>query len=131
MGLVKPVAKPGWFEIGGNTIYLRSRWEYQYATYLEWLKKQQVIECWEYEPETFWFLQIKRGVRSYKPDFKVFQRDGTHYWVEVKGYMDSKSSTKLRRMNKYYPDERIYVIDKAWFSKNKSQISVIGALSSK
>ena len=73
---------------------------------------------WEHEPSTFWFENIKRGVRSYLPDFRVWNVDGTHYWVEVKGYMDSKSKTKIKRFKKYYPNEPIYIVDKEWFRKH-------------
>ena len=67
------------------------------------------IEAWDYEPQEFWF-PVKRGTLSYKPDFKVTEVGGLHTWYEVKGYMDRQSGTKLRRMAKYYPDERIILI---------------------
>lgn len=111
--------KAAWLTIDGKPMYFRSQWEGQYAMYLEFLKKQGVIASWEHEPHTFWFENIKRGVRSYLPDFKVIQPDGSHYWVEVKGYMDSKSLTKIKRLRKYYPNEKIYIADKEWFSKNR------------
>lgn len=84
-------------------IYFRSRWEANYARYLKWLQERGEIEAWEYEPETFWFEAIKRGVRSYKPDFKIYEK-GKSYFVEVKGWMDKKSATKLKRMKKYHPN---------------------------
>lgn len=112
-------SKAGWLTIAGKPIYFRSKWESQYAHHLEFLKTQGIITSWEHEPHTFWFESIKRGVRSYLPDFKVTQPDGSHYWVEVKGYMDSKSLTKIKRLKKYYPNEKIYIADKAWFQKNR------------
>lgn len=108
----------GWRTIGGKRIYFRSEWEVHYAMYLEFMLQKGIIKAWEHEPQTFWFLEIKRGVRSYLPDFKITQPDGSHYWVEVKGYMDSKSITKIKRLRKYYPEEKIYIADKAWFAKN-------------
>lgn len=112
--------KSGWYTIGDREIYFRSGWEYQYALYLQWLKEQGLIIEWEHEPKTFWFLNIKRGVRSYLPDFRVSRNDGTYFWAEVKGYMDSKSLTKLKRFQKYYPEHELIVIDKKWFKiKNK------------
>ncbi len=100
----------GWWTGGGRRIYMRSSWEKKYAGRLHLLKLAGEIKDWEYEPDTFWFESIKRGVRSYKPDFKVFQNDGSFYYVEVKGYMDAKSKTKLKRMKRYYPDVRIEVV---------------------
>lgn len=113
----------GWREIGGNRYYCRSKWEANYARYLQWLKENSKIAQWEHEPKTFWFEKIKRGVRSYLPDFKVTELDNSYYWVEVKGYYDSKSLTKIKRFKKYYPDEILKLIDKSWFSKNSPKIS--------
>ncbi len=52
----------------GDT-YFRSRWERNWARYLNFLVQHGEITGWEYEPKTFWFHKIKRGTRSYKPDF--------------------------------------------------------------
>ncbi len=101
--------KAAWEEIGGKRIYLRSKLEKHCAVYLQSLKSKGMIIDWAYEPKTFWFEAIKRGVRSYKPDFLVTMSDGSTVWIECKGYMDAKSKTKLKRFAKYYPDERIVV----------------------
>lgn len=102
--------KAGWREIGGRRCFFRSKWEANYARYLEWLKARGEILEWEYEPRTFWFEAIKRGVRSYKPDFLVTEKNGQQAWHEVKGWMDARSKTCLKRMAKYYPSERIILI---------------------
>ena len=115
---MKITANQGWKLIGGNHHYFRSDWEVRYALHLECLKRKGLISEWFYEPKTFWFEDVKRGVRSYKPDFKIIQLDGSHYWVEVKGYMDGRSKTKLKRFKKYYPEETIILVDSAWFKKN-------------
>lgn len=101
--------KASWEEIGGKKMYLRSMLERRCATYLQSLKARELIKEWAHEPKTFWFEAIKRGVRSYKPDFLVTMCDGSTMWIECKGYMDSKSKTKLKRFAKYYPEERIVV----------------------
>lgn len=103
--------KAGWREIGGQRNYFRSRWEANYARYLQWLKDRGEISDWKYEPETFWFDAIRRGVRSYKPDFRVWENDGSSKLHEVKGWMDSRSKTTLSRMAKYHPSEQILLID--------------------
>lgn len=102
--------KAGWREIGGKRNYYRSRWEANYARYLEWLKQRAEIADWQHEPETFWFEAIKRGVRSYLPDFRVWEKDGSTALHEVKGWMDARSKTTLKRMAKYHPQERVIVI---------------------
>ncbi|MCZ2078936.1 MAG: DUF1064 domain-containing protein [Bryobacterales bacterium] len=98
-------------DLGG--LYVRSGWEANWARYLNWLKEHGDVVEWEYEPETFEFKTIKRGVRFYTPDFRVAFADGHVEYHEVKGWMDKKSQTKLKRMAKYYPDVPVVLIDRA------------------
>ena len=102
--------KKGWVKLGGKQFFARSSWESNYARYLQFQKEQGLILDWDHEPETFWFEGIKRGVRSYLPDFKVTAKTGTEFH-EVKGWMDSRSKTKIRRMAKYHPQIKLIVID--------------------
>ncbi len=74
-----------------------------------------IIKEWEHEPQTFWFEEIRRGTRSYLPDFKITLANKSHYWVEVKGYFDRKSLTKIKRFRKYYPEEDLRIVDGEWF----------------
>lgn len=125
-------SKSGTFIIGGKKHFYRSEWEVNIAAYFEFLKKNKEIIDWEYEPHTFWFLKIKRGVRSYRPDFRITRKNGSQYYVEVKGWMDDKSKTKLKRMGIYYPEIEIDIIEKKRYneiSKNKSIITDWGILS--
>lgn len=96
-------------DLGG--LYVRSAWEANYARYLNWLVAQDVIKAWEYEPDTFWFLHIKRGTRSYTPDFKIHNNDGSVEYHEVKGWMTPKSKTQLKRMARYHPDVKVIIVD--------------------
>ena len=96
-------------DLGGQ--FFRSSWEANYARFLNWLKAAGEIRCWEYEADTFWFEAIRRGVRSYTPDFKVTDATGAIYYVEVKGWMDPKSATKIKRMAKYHPSIDFRVVD--------------------
>jgi len=91
-------------------IYMRSAWEHNYALYLNWLKEKEKIQSWEYEAKAFAF-PIKRGAIDYKPDFKVTYPDGHVEWHEVKGYLTKKGQTQLKRMAKYYPGEKVVLID--------------------
>lgn len=101
----------GDYKIGRKKHFFRSRWEANVALYLESLKKQKAITEWQYEPCTFWFEKIKRGVVSYKPDFLVFYKNGESKFIEVKGWMDNRSKTKLKRMAKYYPGVTVELWD--------------------
>lgn len=107
----------GWRTIGGRRVYFRSIWEANWARYLQHMVETKRIAGWEHEPKTFWFEGIKRGVVSYKPDFRVTHIDGSHVWHEVKGWMDHRSKLALKRFARHYPDERIDVIDAASYKK--------------
>lgn len=101
----------GWKVVGGKRFYARSNWEGNYARYLQFLKEQGKIKDWDHEPKTFWFDGIRRGVCSYLPDFSVTNCDNSVEFHEVKGYFDSKSKTKIKRMTKYHPDVKLVVVD--------------------
>ena len=122
---VKTTWRQGWRVIGGKRAYFRSRWEANYARYLEYQKNQKWILDWEHEPKTFWFDKIKRGSVSYLPDFKVISLDGSYRWVEVKGWMDSRSRTKIKRFRKYFPAEKLDVIDGKWYQNNKNKLRLL------
>lgn len=115
--------RAGWREIGGYKKYYRSRWEANYARYLQWLKDNGEIHDWKHEPETFWFEAIKRGVRSYLPDFRVWEIDGSSRLHEVKGWMDARSKTTLKRMAKYHPSETIVLIDERQYKSIEAKVS--------
>ena len=110
-------------EIGGRRIYFKGKWESNYCRYLQWLKDLGQIKEWEYEPVTFWFEKIKRGVRSYKPDFRITENDGQQWFAEVKGWLDPRSRTKLKRMVLYHPTVKIRLIEKKFFSQNGKKLS--------
>lgn len=95
-------------DLGGR--YFRSKWEANWARYLNWLLDQGQIVSWEYESQTFEFTAITRGNRFYLPDFRVVNGDGSVEFHEVKGHMTPASKTKLDRMRRYYPDVVVKVI---------------------
>lgn len=121
--------KSGYYDINGRKMYFRSKWEANYALYLDWMLKEGSIEKWEYEAKTFFFEAVMRGTRTWKPDFRV-TRSGKIEYHEVKGWATPRFHTQMKRMAKYHPSENIVVIDKAfylsmlksrlcqWFTKN-------------
>ncbi len=108
-----------------NNRYFRSSWEANYARYLNYLISQKKIVRWEYEPDTFEFHGIKKGTRFYTPDFKVYLSDSAYEYHEVKGWMDSKSITRHKRMSKHYPEIKVVILDKIWFRKNGAVLSAL------
>lgn len=117
--------KAGWREIGGKRKFYRSRWEANYARYLEWLKARGEIAEWSHEPETFWFEKIKRGVRSYLPDFRVVENSGAVVFHEVKGWMDDRSRVCLKRMAKYHPKVKLLLIDAKQYRAIAAQVGPV------
>ena len=101
--------KAKWVDIGGKHFYARSQKEIAYAHAYEAQKQRGLIKDWAYEAKTFYFDGERRGPVNYKPDFRIDEHDGTHYWCEVKGWMDPKSKSKLKKFKKYFPDEKLYV----------------------
>jgi hypothetical protein len=87
---------------------VRSSWENNFCLYLDHMKIR-----YEYEPKTFYFPE-QTGARSYLPDYMLNVK-GREVWCEVKGRIDSKDLTKMRRMKKHYPDvfeKMTYVVQK-------------------
>lgn len=118
----RPQTHKGWRTIGRRKWYFKSKWEMNYARYLNWLRKNKQIKKWDYEPDTFWFDGIRRGVTNYKPDFKVWENNGDIIYHEVKGYMDAKSKTKIKRMAKYHPDTKLIVIERKKYNEIKTKL---------
>ena len=119
LNLKVPTHKQFWAVVGDKQpIYFRSSWEFYYSLFLEKLRQENKILDWKHEPKCFWFEGIKRGVRSYLPDFCITHIDGSEEWSEVKGFLDSKSQTKMKRMAKYYPDVNIRLVGSEWFKSN-------------
>lgn len=108
-------------DLGG--LYFRSAWEANYARYLNFLVSKGEIAGWAFEPKTFEFEKIKRGTRAYTPDFRVDLVGGGHEWHEVKGWMDDKSKTRLARFARYFPAEKLIVIDQSWFKSASKTIA--------
>ena len=114
--------KRGHYDINGKDIFFRSKWEANYALYLDFLIKQKQIKKWEYEADVFVFEKIKFGTRRYKPDFKVYIGVNRVEYHEVKGHMTAKSKTQLKRMKKYYPEIKIVLIDKDVYQDIKKKL---------
>jgi len=117
--------KAAWVEVGGQKFYARSKWEANYARYLEFLRNAGEVKSWQHEPETFWFEGVRRGTCSYLPDFKVVLKNGRVEYHEVKGWMDPRSKTKIKRMAKYHPAVILIVRDATWYRSNKSRLAQV------
>ena len=93
--------KRGKRRIGEREFFFKSELEYHVALFLLATGYE-----FEYEPMEFRF-PVERGVMFYRPDFQAWPKDRPkdYKWVEVKGYLDATSKTRLRRFAQYYPEE--------------------------
>lgn len=100
-----------------NNTFFRSTWEANIARYYNFIGVK-----WEFEPKTFIFQNITRGSVSYTPDFYLPEEDK---WVEVKGWMDGKSRTKLKRFKQQYPEEykKLQLITEKEYNEIKRKVS--------
>jgi hypothetical protein len=106
-------------DLGGQ--FFRSSYEANYARYLNFLIEHPLgsgrcVIKWEYEAETFEFKRIRKGVRFYTPDFKVYFSNGDVEYHEVKGWDYPKGITARKRMAKYYPNVKLVVIGEEFFN---------------
>ena len=100
----KPKTSKGtWFSnaepIIWNGIAFASKFERDFAQQLDKLGMK-----WEYESDTFYWFPTPR---LYKPDFKIFKEDGSHYYIETKGFFDPESRAKMAAIKKQFPEEDI------------------------
>lgn len=106
-------------------VFFRSSWEANYARYLNLLIQNNVILKWEFEPDTFIFEKEIRGAKSYMPDFKITNHDGSIEYHEIKGWMDAKSKAKLKKFAKYYPTIKLILVDSKEYRKIEKQYKTV------
>lgn len=96
--------------IGGKTCNFRSKLEYRYAQYLQFLKDAGQIKDWNFEQTKFIFPDETRGAKEYLVDFDILNLDGTFEYHETKGFLTGKDITKFSRVAKYRPEAKIILV---------------------
>ncbi len=94
-------------------IFVRSKMEANMLRYLSSLYKRENIN---YEEAPFSFEKSKTKIKGYLPDFKITTNDQIFY-IEVKGFLNSGDSTKLKYMKKEYPNVIIKIVTKSYNKK--------------
>lgn len=117
--------KAGHRVVGGLSIFFRSRWEFNYALYLEHQMITGKIKSWLHEAKAFMFYGEETGPVSMLPDFTVYQNDGSCELHEVKGWVDARTVLGMERMTKHYPSNKITMITKDWFLENLELIRTL------
>ena len=108
-------------KIRGTILSFSSSWEKEIAIRLESLKIEGTIKDWAYEAKHFDFPDIKRGMRSYCPDFEVTLCDGSFLYIEVKGWKMNTSMKRIAMFRERYPNVKYYIIDEYEYRKILSQ----------
>lgn len=107
--------------VGGKDCHFRSKLEYKWALYLQFLKQGKEIIDWTFEEDLFVFHGEVTAPIQYRPDFKVTEKDGTVVYQETKGYHDGQTNTKLRRMQGHYPETVFDLVLMSIPKKNKAK----------
>ena len=107
----------GEYLVGGKVRYFRSKWEANYALYLDFQKKNRLIEDWAYEPHWFDFTPfgVKHGATRYLPDFWVKEVSGTVSYHEVKGHMTGRARQQIKYFKKFFPQHKHVLIEQDFF----------------
>ena len=96
---------------------LDSNYEYDYALFLDYLYETNAIAGWVRNTTQFGFSEpVNVGVRyedkvikSHRPDFIIFNKDGTYEIHEVKGWQNYRAKAVEAQFKKDYP-ELVYKI---------------------
>lgn len=111
--------------ICGRNFHFMSSWEHSVALMLEELKKEGVITFWDYEHYRFIFHDVKKGIRSYMPDFTIVNSMGKTIHIEVKGWKMATGMKRIEMFKERYPNETLYIIDNNEYRKAISQAGYI------
>ncbi len=101
-----------------KVIKFRSKLEYRWANYLEFLKLAGEIKDWAYESHTFHFDNI--GVVSWLIDFTIRNNDDTFEYHECKGHFEKRDVDKLKCLFKERPEVKV-----TYIFASKPKLSVI------
>lgn len=98
--------------------HLDSNYEYNYALYLDYLYNAGEIAGWVRNTTLFYFskpiqvLSRNSEQKSYRPDFIIFNKDGTYEIHEVKGWFNEKAKEVDKQFKKDYPNLAYKLIKK-------------------
>lgn len=107
--------------ICGKQYVFKSTWEVGVAKKLQEILDSGEIKQWLYESKHFNFDDMKRGIRSYCPDFEVLLLDGSVLYIEVKGWKMPNAMKRIEMFKERYPNEKFYLIDEREYKKITSE----------
>jgi len=80
--------------ISYKDIKIQGSYEYRTCLILDKWEELKKISKWEYTNDRFRYVGIDGNIHNYLMDFKIWNPDGTFYYLEVKGYQ--KPNDKLK-----------------------------------
>lgn len=90
--------------IEGKKYVFDSLFEGHWFLYQQFLKEQKQIRSWVFHPVCWDFFQF--GYRNkpyeYTPDGLIIENDGTEIYQELKGHIETKDVSRLRRASDHY-----------------------------
>lgn len=111
--------------IDGKPYKFRSKLEYNWAMYLQFLKESDVILDWRYEQTTFLFPDETIGAKKFLVDFDILNKDWTLEYHETKGWLQGKDVTKFKRVAKCRPEVKITLIMSGKAKKDANRLRQI------
>ena len=94
-------------ETSKGTITFRSKFEYRFSVYIEFLDRAGDAVDWGYEDERYLF-EFQHGpynnTRKYLPDFWIKTKSGDIEIIEIKGAFSSIDYTKCKKFAEAHPD---------------------------
>ena len=103
----------------------KSSWEFGFALVLEKLRINGSILSWDYEPTRFIFDDVKVGIRSYLPDFAVFNKRGETIFFEVKGWKMNVGMKRIEMFKERFPNIKLHIIDEYEYKKVISETNYL------
>lgn len=77
-----------------KNIKVQGSYELNTCLILDDWKENKKIKDWEYTNDKFTYIGLDNKNHSYLIDFKIFENDGTFYYLEVKGRVQEKDYLK-------------------------------------
>jgi len=94
--------------VDGQRIQFKSKLEYRWAQYLDFLKTTGQIKDWFYEFCTFYFPGD--GAKEYTPDFVVRTNENELEYHETKGKTEGRDFQKWLKLGEFWPHAKLTVI---------------------
>jgi len=124
-------------EVDGQEIHFASRMEFNYYLYLRWLKQQEEIQDFEYQPKAFDFhrrAEERRDLwdkdwlpqkKKYRADFRMKEKNGEEYYVETVGKLRRDHTRNFKLLRQLFPEVKLRVVTREQYKNIEISVSGI------